>query len=135
MTSGAYASTQDWHGLTTFHLHDSADRILADIAGEEELSNIDFKGSTLTEEFALVTMIGKTIKGLPNDAPPELRQAIVNAAQTRRAIAARPLPPINLCALAPHSTHPCTDVDLRTRALVRTIRGSGRRPGARLEMS
>jgi hypothetical protein len=26
----------------------------------------------------------KTIKGLPNDAPPELRQAIVNAAQTRR---------------------------------------------------
>jgi phosphatidylserine/phosphatidylglycerophosphate/cardiolipin synthase-like enzyme len=73
-----------WQGLTTFHLHDSADRILADIAGDEELSSIDFKGSTLTEEFALFTMIGKTIKGLPNDAPPELRQSIVNAAQTRR---------------------------------------------------
>jgi cardiolipin synthase len=77
-----------WAGLTTLHLHDSADRILADVAGDEELSSIDFKGSTVNDEFALFTLIGKKIKGLPNDAPPELKQAIQRAAaETKRGAA------------------------------------------------
>ena len=69
-----------WAGLTTLHLHDLADRILADVAGDEDLSSIDFKGSTLRDEFALFTLIGKKIKGLPDGAPPELQQAIQRAA-------------------------------------------------------
>jgi cardiolipin synthase len=75
-----------WEGVTSLHLHDAADKILADVAGDEELASIDFKGSTLSNEFALFTLIGTRIKGLPNDAPSDLKQAILRAGQSKHAV-------------------------------------------------
>jgi cardiolipin synthase A/B len=69
-----------WRRLTTLHLHEAADRILADIAGDEELSAVDFSGSSFLDSFGLFTMIGTDIRGLPKDAPRELELSIRRAA-------------------------------------------------------
>jgi cardiolipin synthase A/B len=76
---------EDWSQLTTGQLHEAAEAILADVAGDEELSLIDFNASSFPSGFALFTVMGKAILGLPKDAPVEMVRAVQRAAASERA--------------------------------------------------
>jgi cardiolipin synthase len=76
---------EDWSQLTSGQLHQAAEAILADVAGDEELSQIDFNASSFPSGFALFTVMGKAILGLPKDAPVEMVRAVQRAAASERA--------------------------------------------------
>lgn len=75
---------EDWSQLTSGQLHTAAEAILAEVAGDEELSQIDFNASSFPQGFALYTLLGQEIQGLPKDPPSELVRAIKRAAGTKR---------------------------------------------------
>jgi phosphatidylserine/phosphatidylglycerophosphate/cardiolipin synthase-like enzyme len=72
--------SDSWRKLTTLLIHDAADKMLADVAVDEELSSIDFNGSTFPDGYALFPVIGDEIKGLPEGVPREMKAAIRRAA-------------------------------------------------------
>jgi cardiolipin synthase len=74
---------ENWSQLSSGHLHGAAEEILAEIAGDEELSSIDFSGSTFPPGFALFTVAGREIGGLPKEPPAALVSAIRRAAAER----------------------------------------------------
>lgn len=75
---------EDWSQLTSGQLHEAAEAILADVAGDEELAQIDFNASSFPSGFALFTVMGKDILGLPKDPPLEMVRAIERAATSQR---------------------------------------------------
>jgi phosphatidylserine/phosphatidylglycerophosphate/cardiolipin synthase-like enzyme len=70
-----------WGRLTSLDIYAAADGVLAD---DEELSSIDYSASDTIEQFALFTVLGNSIKGLPPDPPSQLVTAIRNAAAGQR---------------------------------------------------
>jgi hypothetical protein len=76
---------EDWSQLTSGQLREAAEAILADVAGDEELEQIDFNASSFPPGFALFTVVGKDILGLPKDPPVEMVRAVQRAAAMQRA--------------------------------------------------
>lgn len=70
-----------WERLTSLDIYTAADEVLAD---DEELSSIDYSASDTIDQFALFTVLGKSIKGLPPDPPPQLVTAIRKVAGGQR---------------------------------------------------
>ncbi len=69
-----------WSSLPGWKLHETAETILSDVAGDEELTQIDFNKSTFAPAYALFTVSGNEIAGLPPDAPGDLIRAVKRAA-------------------------------------------------------
>jgi cardiolipin synthase A/B len=67
----------NWGRLTSQDLYAAADQVLPD---DEELSSIDFAGSDTLDQFALFTVVGDSIKGLPPEPSDDLVSAIRKAA-------------------------------------------------------
>ncbi len=67
----------DWRQLSSLDVYAAADEVLAD---DEQLSSIDYSASETLDQFALFTVLGNAIKGLPPEAPQELLQVIKHAA-------------------------------------------------------
>ena len=96
-----------WGRLSSLDLYTAADQVLAD---DEELSSVDYAASDTIDQFALFTVIGNAIKGLPPDPAEPLVAAIRRAAADSKPGAAMKIqPPRKSATLA-------TDVDI-----VRTI--------------
>ena len=70
-----------WGQLSSLELYAAADQVLAD---DEELSSIDYSSSDTVDQFALFTVIGDSIKGLPPDPAAQLVDAIRRAAKDNR---------------------------------------------------
>jgi phosphatidylserine/phosphatidylglycerophosphate/cardiolipin synthase-like enzyme len=70
-----------WGRLSSLELYAAADQVLAD---DEELSSVDYSASDAVDQFALFTVIGNSIKGLPPDPATELVDAIRRAAKDNR---------------------------------------------------
>jgi cardiolipin synthase A/B len=70
-----------WGRLTSLDVYAAVDQVLAD---DEQLSSIDYSASATLEQFALFTVLGNSIKGLPPATPPALVTAIRKAAAGRR---------------------------------------------------
>lgn len=74
-----------WGRLSSLELYAAADQVLAD---DEELSSVDYSASDTVDQFALFTVIGDSIKGLPPDPAEPLVTAIRRAAkETKRSTA------------------------------------------------
>jgi phosphatidylserine/phosphatidylglycerophosphate/cardiolipin synthase-like enzyme len=67
--------------LSSLDLYAAADHVLAD---DEELSSVDYSASDTVDQFALFTVIGNSIKGLPPDPAEQLVAAIRRAAKVQR---------------------------------------------------
>lgn len=80
-----------WGRLSSLELYAAADQVVAD---DEELSSIDYSASDAVDQFALFTVIGKRIKGLPPDPPESLVAAINRAASERKSGAAMTIKPL-----------------------------------------
>jgi phosphatidylserine/phosphatidylglycerophosphate/cardiolipin synthase-like enzyme len=79
-----------WSNLPGWKLHETAETILGDVAGDEELTQIDFNKSTFAPAYALFTVSGNEIGGLPQEAPGDLIRAIKRAAaETKRGASVR----------------------------------------------
>jgi len=70
-----------WSRVSSVDLYGAADQVLPH---DEELSSIDYSSSDTHDQFALFTVIGNSIKGLPPDPPQELTAAIRRAAASDR---------------------------------------------------
>lgn len=70
-----------WGRLSSLELYAAADQVLAD---DEELSSVDYSASDTVDQFALFTVIGNSIKGLPPDPAEQLVAAIRRAAKDNR---------------------------------------------------
>lgn len=70
-----------WGRLSSLDLYAAADQVLAD---DEELSSLDYSASDTVDQFALFTVIGNSIKGLPPDPAEQLVAAIRRAAKDQR---------------------------------------------------
>lgn len=70
-----------WGRLSSLDLYAAADQVLAD---DEELSSVDYSASDTVDQFALFTVIGNSIKGLPQDPAEQLIAAIRRAAKDQR---------------------------------------------------
>lgn len=70
-----------WGRLSSLDLYAAADQVLAD---DEELSSVDYSSSDTVDQFALFTVIGDSIKGLPPDPAGQLVDAISRAAKDSR---------------------------------------------------
>jgi hypothetical protein len=75
---------EDWSQLSGGQLQQAAEAILADVAGDEELAQIDFNASSFPSGFALFTVMGKTILGMPKNPPGEMIRAVQRAAASER---------------------------------------------------
>lgn len=71
----------DWRQLTSLDIYTAADEVLPD---DEQLSSIDYAGSETLDQFALFTVLGEAIKGLPPKPPEQLVRAIRHAAKQKR---------------------------------------------------
>lgn len=98
----------DWRQINIIDLHSAADTALAD---DEQLSTIDFSGSNTLDQFALFTVMGTAIKGLPQGAPEELARVIRQAATQKPGNVVRLNPP----RPTPHAT--AGDGDLECSAV------------------
>lgn len=78
-----------WGRLSSLDLYTAADQVLAD---DEELSSVDYAASDTVDQFALFTVIGNSIKGLPPDAAEQLVAAIRRAATDNKPGAAMAIP-------------------------------------------
>lgn len=70
-----------WERLSSLELYAATDQVLDD---DEELSSIDYSASNTLDQFALFTVIGEAIKGLPPDPAPQLVEAVLSAAKRSR---------------------------------------------------
>ena len=70
-----------WARLSSLDLYAAADQVLAD---DEELSSVDYSASDTVDQFALFTVIGNNIKGLPPQPAEQLIAAIRRAAKDQR---------------------------------------------------
>jgi hypothetical protein len=68
-----------WGRLSSLDLYTAADQVLAD---DEELSSVDYAASDTVDQFALFTVIGNSIKGLPPDPAEQLIAAIRETMRT-----------------------------------------------------
>ena len=68
----------DWRQLTSSDLYSAADAVLPD---DEQLSNIDYNASETLDQFALFTVLGDAIKGLPPDPSAALVRVIREASR------------------------------------------------------
>jgi cardiolipin synthase len=66
-----------WGRLTSLDVYSAADQVLPD---DEELSSIDYTASDTLDQFALFTVLGNSIKGLPPEPSEDLVSAIRRAA-------------------------------------------------------
>lgn len=66
-----------WGRLTSQELYAATDQVLPD---DEELMSIDYAGSDTWDQFALFTVLGGTVRGLPPNAPEALVTAVRRAA-------------------------------------------------------
>ncbi len=66
-----------WGNMSAHDLYGAVDQVLTD---DEELSSVDFNASATLDQFALFTIVGDKIKGLPLDAPSNLVNALHRAA-------------------------------------------------------
>jgi len=80
-----------WGRLSSLELYAASDQVVAD---DEELSSIDYSASDTVDQFALFTVIGKRIKGLPPDPPESLVAAINRAASEKKSGAAMTIKPL-----------------------------------------
>ncbi|QGM99816.1 phospholipase D-like domain-containing protein [Methylocystis parvus] len=79
-----------WGRLSSLKLYAAADQVLAD---DEELSSVDYSASDTVDQFALFTVIGDSIKGLPPDPAEQLVSAIRRAAKENKPGAALTIKP------------------------------------------
>jgi cardiolipin synthase len=95
----------DWRQLTSLDLYSAADGVLPD---DEQLSTIDYAASETLDQFALFTVLGDAIKGLPPDPAAELVRFIRQTAKQK---------PGNTIRLSPRKTSPTAagDGELRCR--------------------
>lgn len=70
-----------WGRLSSLDVYAAVDQVLAD---DEELSSVDYSASDTVDQFALFTVIGNGIKGLPQDPAEQLIAAIRRAAKDQR---------------------------------------------------
>jgi cardiolipin synthase A/B len=70
----------DWRQLSSLDLYSAVDEVLPD---DEQLSTIDYGSSETFDQFALFTVLGDAIKGLPPNPPGQLVRAIKQAAKQR----------------------------------------------------
>lgn len=70
-----------WGRLSSLDLYAAADQVLAD---DEELSSIDYSASDTVDQFALFTVIGDAIKGLPPSPADQLVVAIRRAVRDQK---------------------------------------------------
>jgi phosphatidylserine/phosphatidylglycerophosphate/cardiolipin synthase-like enzyme len=94
-----------WSSLPSWKLHETAETILGDVAGDEELTQIDFTRSTLAPAYALFTVSGTEITGLPPDAPGDLIRAVKRAVTETKPGAALRLRTPKLPTIAGVSVH------------------------------
>ncbi len=66
-----------WGRVSSLDLYAAADQVLPD---DEELSSVDYAASDTIDQFALFTVLGNSIKGLPPDPAEQLVAAIRRAA-------------------------------------------------------
>jgi cardiolipin synthase len=66
-----------WGRVSSLDLYTAADQVLPD---DEELSSVDYAASDTIDQFALFTVLGNSIKGLPPDPAEQLVAAIRRAA-------------------------------------------------------
>ena len=69
-----------WGQMSTQEIYAAADQVLPD---DEELSSVDFNASNAVDQYALFTVVGASIKGLPPDPPADLVASINRAAAER----------------------------------------------------
>jgi phosphatidylserine/phosphatidylglycerophosphate/cardiolipin synthase-like enzyme len=80
-----------WGRFSSLDLYNAADQVLAD---DEELSSIDYAASDTLDQFALFTVMGNSIKGLPQDPAEPLVAAIRRAARDAKPGAAMTMQPL-----------------------------------------
>ena len=99
-----------WGRLSSLDLYTAADQVLAD---DEELSSVDYAASDTVDQFALFTVLGNSIKGLPPDPAEQLVAAIRRAATDDRPGAAMTIPSLR------RSTNQQTGADVIPAAPIR----------------
>lgn len=70
-----------WGRLSSLELYAAAEQVLTD---DEELSSVDYSASDAVDQFALFTVIGNSIKGLPPEPAEQLIAAIRRAARDNK---------------------------------------------------
>jgi phosphatidylserine/phosphatidylglycerophosphate/cardiolipin synthase-like enzyme len=80
-----------WGRVSSLDLYTAADQVLPH---DEELSSVDYAASDTVDQFALFTVLGSSIKGLPADPAEQLVAAIRRAAADSKAGALMTMKPL-----------------------------------------
>ena len=70
----------EWQLMSTEDFCAAAEQVLQE---DEELSSVDFSASNVDDQYALFTVVGTAVKGMPSDPPGELLEAIHQAASEK----------------------------------------------------